>query len=88
MRYVVPLAMLTDMDQPRKNGALDDLVRRARSGDPNGSITAIDAQIRAFETRYEITVEEMLARFQNGKQDDTADISRWMMLISVRKRVR
>jgi hypothetical protein len=75
MRYVVPLAMLTDMDQPRKHGALDDLVRRARSGDPNGSITAIDAQIRAFETRYEITSEEMLARFQTGKQDDTADIS-------------
>ena len=88
MRHLVPLADLTKMDQPRKDGALDDLVRRARTGKPNGSLSAIDAQLTALETRYEMTSEEMLARFKSGKQDDTADISRWMMLLSVRKRVR
>lgn len=88
MRHVVSLADLTKMDQPRKDGTLDDLVRRARSGKPNGSLSAIDTQIRAFETRYEMSSDEMLVRFQSGKQPDTADISRWMMLLSVRKRVR
>lgn len=88
MRHVVSLADLTKMDQPRKDGTLDDLVRRARDGKPNGSLSAIDAQIRKFEVQYEMSSEEMLARHRNGQQADTADISRWMMLLSVRKRVR
>jgi hypothetical protein len=88
MRHVVPVAHLTKMEQPYKDGALDDLVRRARTGKPNGPVSALDAQVREFEARYEMSSDEMLARFCRGEQKDTADIARWMVLLSARRRVR
>ncbi len=86
MRHVVSLADLTKMDQPRKDGTLDALVRRAKSGNSNDSLAMLDAEILAFEVRHEMSSEVMLARFKSGQQPDTADISRWFLLLSVRER--
>lgn len=87
MRHsVVAISDLAKMDQSTKDDALDDIVRRASTGKPNGSLSALDRQIRAFETRYEMSSDEMLSRFKRGEQADTAEISRWMMLLSVRRR--
>ncbi len=88
MRSLVTVAELTEMEPSRKERALDALVRRAQVGQPNGSLSAIDGQIRAFETRYEMSSDDMLARFKRREQSDTAEISRWMMLLSARARAR
>jgi hypothetical protein len=47
---------------------------------------AIDDRIRELEVRYEMSSEEMRAGFKAGTVRDTADISRWLILLRVRDR--
>ena len=52
------------------------------------TVTDLDIEIRAFETRYEMKSETMRERFRAGLQKDTADISKWLLLLRLRERVR
>lgn len=68
-----------DEERSRK---LSELVEDARSP-RNGQARDIDARLRAYEIQYGMTSEEMRAKFRAGKQEDTADIARWLMLLSI-----
>jgi hypothetical protein len=52
----------------------------------NGQAVDIDARLRAFEVRYEMTSTEMRVRFSRGEVRDTADVARWLMLLRARDR--
>jgi hypothetical protein len=82
------LTELAAMDAEKRANALDDLVARAVSGPPNGGRTSLDARIRTFEARYEITSTDMQARFARGEMRDTSDVAEWLMLLQARSRVR
>ena len=79
-------ASLSKMSKTAKGRALDKLVHAAQRGKPNGGLSSIEAEIRAFETRYEMTSAEMRERFRAGMLNDTADIARWLLLVSARDR--
>lgn len=51
---------------------------------PNGQLSAVEAKLRAFEHRYEMSTTEMRAKFKAGELMDTADISQWLILAKVR----
>jgi hypothetical protein len=50
---------------------------------PNGQLTAVEAKLRAFEHRYEMSTETMRAKFKTGELKDTADISQWLILSKI-----
>lgn len=50
---------------------------------PNGQLTAIEAKLRVFEHRYEMSTSEMRSRFKAGELKDTAEISQWLILSKV-----
>lgn len=81
----VKLAELQRMDEGKRNETLDKLVSSATSA-PNGQLSRLDAEIRSYETRYEMTSQEMRARFKTGRIDDTAEIATWLLLLQVRER--
>jgi hypothetical protein len=81
------LAELSKMTESQRNSALEDLVRAAQAP-PNGQLSALEAEIRDFEIRYEMTSDEMRAGFRAGNVRDTADIAKWLMLVQVRDRAR
>lgn len=53
----------------------------------NGELLKIEAAIRDYETRYEMSSAVMLQRIEQAQLEDTADICRWQMLIEMRDRV-
>jgi hypothetical protein len=83
----VRLSELSRMSDPERERTLDDLVRRAK-GKPNGQLKMLDAEIRSFEIRYEMSSVEMRAKFGRGEVADTADIARWLILLRARDRAR
>jgi hypothetical protein len=71
------------MNQPQRDEALSGLVREAKAP-RNGQAKGIDAKIRAFEIKYEMTSAEAREKFRRGELKDTADIAQWMVLLAGR----
>ncbi|MBI3071424.1 MAG: hypothetical protein HYY84_04770 [Deltaproteobacteria bacterium] len=74
------------MPEPTRNVCLDKLVSRA-TATPNGQLAELDARIREFEARYEMTSAKMRAAFKKGAIADTSDIAKWLLLLDIRDRV-
>ena len=53
----------------------------------NGESREIADSIAAYETRYEMSSDEMRRRLKDLKLEHTADICRWQMLLEMRDRV-
>lgn len=74
-------------DYARMKPAKQDEFRKewvsASKKPPNGQLTAVEAKLRAFEHRYEMSTETMRAKFRAGELKDTADISQWLILSRV-----
>jgi hypothetical protein len=51
------------------------------------TIAKLDAQIRAFEARYEMTSEIMRQRLASGAQEETLDVCDWLMALDLRTRL-
>ena len=81
----IRLSELAKMPEGARSRVLGDLVEKSK-GKPNGQMKEIDASIRELEMRYEMSSAEMRAGFKAGTVRDTADISRWLMLLRVRDR--
>ncbi len=71
-------------------GAASERVRqfvqdsRSLNGDESREI---NDSIAAYETRYEMSSDEMRLRLKESKLEHTADICRWEMLLEMRDRV-
>ena len=79
MRYVYPMlrvAQLASMSDEERAEALGSMT-------PNG--VAVDHEIRALEQRYEMSSATMRAKIARGELD-TADTSRWLVLLAARGR--
>lgn len=55
---------------------------------PNGQISVVEAKLRAFEARYEMSTETMRIKFRLGELKDTAEISQWLILSKVSRGAR
>ena len=71
---------LPDQERERR---LDELVERARAP-RNWQASVLTDKIRELEVRYEIDSTDMLKRLARGEMTDTADVSRWLILLRAR----
>jgi hypothetical protein len=53
----------------------------------DGEVQELEAEINAYETRYEMSSALMSQRLRESRLEHTADICRWQMLLEVRDRV-
>ena len=63
--------------------ALAELVAMANSPE-NGQRAALNARLREFEQRYELSSTDLPEALRFGRIRETADISRWLFWLEVR----
>ena len=85
IRNAINLAELSGLPTEAVSARVRQLIQNRRP--LNGELLKIDATIRDYETRYEMSSTVMLQRMQQSKLEDTADICRWQMLVEMRDRV-
>ena len=71
---MLALAQLATMNDEEREKAFE----RLRTT-PNGD--GVRARIRELEARYEMSSATMLAKWRAGAMADTADVSRWLVLL-------
>lgn len=59
----------------------------AASGPPNGEVERIEAEIREYERRYEVSSERMMEELEEGTRKETAEIASWIMRLRIRERL-
>ena len=78
------LSDLAKLAEPEQQMVIAGLARIAKAGGSPAARAIMRSKIRVFESRYEMTSSEMLKKFRAGEIRETADISKWLFLISVR----
>jgi hypothetical protein len=58
---------------------------RAAHGPPNGGVAPVEAQIREFERRYEMTSAQMEGQVNAGRMAETEEIAHWLITLEVRR---
>ena len=76
---IMDLARFTETE---RQVLLQGIVDEARAGAP-GTEAAIRRRIRDYEIRYEMKSAEMLRRFRAGEIRETAELTKWLFLISI-----
>jgi hypothetical protein len=84
MSYHVRLSDLANMPKADSDRVLEELVRAAKS-QRNGQSAMLDARIRAFEIRNEMSSDTMRKRLRDGALQETAEIARWLMALAARE---
>lgn len=77
------LKTLATLPPDQKRRAVATLVT-ASLGPPNGQMTELDARLVAFEGKYGMSTEVMIAAFKAGKVEDSADFAHWLVLAKAR----
>lgn len=85
MTRAVRLADLENMPPAERNKVLGGLVTGAHSL-ANGRIEALEAEIREYERRYEMSSESMMQQLAEGKLKETAEIASWLIRLRIRER--
>lgn len=79
----IKTSKLRGLREKARLSALDNLATSAIAP-RNGQAKVLTERIAQFETRYEMTSEQMLAGLKAGTVADTADVARWAILLGVR----
>ena len=85
MGLSVRLADLDAMTVEKRDEVLGRLVREAM-GPENGQLALVDARVKVFEHRYELSSDELLERLRTGLQKETADVAQWLFWLQVQRR--
>ena len=80
----VRLSVLAAMSPAEFRGQVAALARAQQQAMATGS-EPLDARIRVFERRYEMTSEALVERLRRGEQRETAEICEWLLLLAARK---
>lgn len=86
MSYHLRLSDLARMSLTDSDQALASLVQAAKN-DRNGQRAELDARVREFELRYEMSSDVMRERLRSGELDEAAEIVRWLMTLSAHDNV-
>ena len=79
----ISLKALSEMPVQEREKALSALVQRAKLP-RNGQTAGLDARIREFEVRFEMTSAELHERLRAGDLKETAEIAKWLFLLEAR----
>jgi len=83
--YSVKMSEYREMSEEKRTEVVSELARHALES-PNGQAERLDAEIREFERRYEVTSQRLLEELYEGERLETADIARWLWLLDLRER--
>ncbi len=83
MGYTVRTADLASMREGERSLVLEELCAAAQRPQ-NGQAAVMDARIREFEQRYEMSSRDLLERLVTGAVKETAEISRWLFWLEAR----
>lgn len=83
MPHRIKLSELAHMTPEEFRAEVSSLARAQETAEREGS-PSLDARIRRFEVRYEMSSEELLDRLAAGTQRETADICDWLLLLAAR----
>ncbi len=83
MGYSIKASDLAAMSESERAIVLDELCAAANRP-LNGQAAVMDARIREYEQRYEMSSRELLERLAAGVVHETADISRWLFWLDTR----
>lgn len=87
MAHAVRISELYSLTPSEREAALARLIEEALRPS-NGGEASIDARIREFELRYEMSSEELLKRLEGEQQAETDEIAEWLFMLQFRERVR
>lgn len=79
----VATAELRELPAEERDERLSKLVAAARAP-RNGQANVLADRIRALEVQYGMRSNAMLAKLAEGQMPDTADLSRWLILLRAR----
>jgi hypothetical protein len=85
MPYSVLTTDLRSMTVDERNQALAAIVQQGR-GAQNGERAILNARIRAFEERYEISSADLREALRVGRMKETAEVARWLFWLDARDR--
>jgi len=80
MALAVRLKDLGSMTAAERAKAVERLAAEA-SGPVNGLAVAALTKIRTFESRYEMSSDQLIERLRSGQVHETAEIAEWLFLL-------
>lgn len=80
MPYRVSLSRLSAMSPGDRKEAMEELLRSSEEA----GLRDLEARLRRYELRYEMSTESMLKKWARDEIDETAEIARWLTLASAR----
>lgn len=84
MRYsALRIGDLQAMTPRERDGVLSQLASEAVAP-TNGQLVAVNARIRSYEARYEMSSAQLLARLHKDEIRETAEIASWLFLLNVK----
>jgi hypothetical protein len=84
MHKSIRLHDLGRLSEPEKTKALRELALSAQAR----PMTLIEARVRRFEARYELSSAEMQKKVSSGSLTETAAIASWLIALDVIQRLR
>lgn len=79
------LADLRAMSPAESHEVLASLARAAQApGAGEAASRSVEARIRGYEFRYEMSSSEMKEGLKSGRLAETADLSNWLFLLNAR----
>lgn len=83
MTYQLKFKDLAGMIPEERGAEYSTAARELRAPERSG-LEALDARIREYELRYEISSEDLLEKLERGEMKETAEIARWLFLLEIR----
>ncbi len=81
MGFHVKLAELANMSTNESDRVLANLVSSAKSP-RNGQKAILEARIRGYELRYEMSSAKMREGLLTGSLRETADVAKWLLTLA------
>ena len=73
------------MSDENQRKSMVELIDASRT--KNGGVVSLNARLKKFELRYEMTSEELKNKCAEGKVKETAEIAKWLFLLEARDAV-
>lgn len=83
MAHAIRVSDLGSLSMPDRERALGALAKEA-TAPVNGQAVVIKAKIQGYESRYEITSEQLRDRLRGNPNAETKDIADWLYWLRLR----
>ena len=86
MTHRIKLSELAHLPNDDVEKILSELIDATKSRQ-NGGLQLLNARVKEYELRYEMTSEKFLQAISEGTVKETADFAKWLFLIETREAI-